>query len=87
MLNYKRHEEGHARTSSLTQKQHDQCLKPRREHQESAAILGGKISCVLSSLTEENSSQVDSLTCWICQKEFSSEACVIQHYDEHMRFK
>jgi len=29
-------------------------------------------------------SQVESLTCWICLKEFSSEACVIQHYNEHM---
>ena len=85
--NCKRHEEKHSRVSSLKQKQHDQCLKPRKDLQESAAILGGTKCCVLSSLTEENSSQVESLTCWICQKEFSSEACVIQHYDEHMRLK
>ena len=83
----KRHEERHARASSLKQKQHDQCLKPSRDLQESAAIPDGKKSCVLPSLTEVNSSQVESLTCWICQKEFSSEACVMRHYDEHMRLK
>ena len=83
----RQHEERHAGASSLKQKQRDQCLKPRRDLQESAAILDGKKSCVLSSLTEESSNQVESLTCWICQKEFSSEACVIQHYDEHMSLK
>ena len=83
----RQHEEKHATASSLKQKQYDQCLQPRRDLQESAAVLGGKKSCVLSSLTDENSSQVESLTCWICQKEFSSEACVIQHYDEHMRLR
>ena len=85
--NCKRHKERHVRGSSLKQKQHGQCLKPRRDLQESAASLGGKKSCALSSLTEGNSGQVESLTCWICQKEFSSEACVTQHYDEHMRLK
>ena len=85
--NCKIHEERHARASSLKQKQHDQNLKSRRDLQKSVATLGVKKSCVLSSLTEENSTQVESLTCWICQKEFSSEACVIQHYDEHMRLK
>ena len=88
LSNCKRHEERHARASSLKQKQHDQCWKPKRDLQESAATLGGKKSCVLPSLTKENSSgQVESLTCWICQKEFSSEACVMRHYDEHMRLK
>ena len=87
LSNCKIHEERHARASSLKHKQHDQCLKSRRDLQESGATLGGKRSCVLSSLTEENSSQVESLTCWICQKEFSSEACVLRHYDEHMRLK
>ena len=83
----KRHEKRHTRPCSLKQEQHDQCLKSRRDLQESAATLGGRKSCALSSLTEENSGQVESLTCWICQKEFSSEACVTQHYDEHMRLK
>ena len=81
----RQHEKRHARAGSLEQTQLDQCSKSRRDLQESAATLGDKKSCVLSSLTEENSSQVESLTCWICQKEFGSEACVIQHYDEHMR--
>ena len=81
----RQHEERHARASSLKQKQRDQCLKPRRDLQESAATLGGKKNCMLSSLIEQNSSRVESLTCWICLKEFSSEACVIQHYDEHMK--
>ena len=85
--NCKIHEERHARASSLKHKQHDQCLKPRRDLQESAAILDGKKSCVPPSLTEENSSQDESLTCWICQKEFSSQACVMRHYDEHMGLK
>ena len=83
----KKHEEIHARASSFKQKLHDQCLKPRRDLQEPAASLSGKKSLMLSSLTEENSNQVESLTCGICLKEFSSEACVIQHYDEHMRQK
>ena len=67
----RQHEERRARASSLKQEQHDQCLKPRRDIQESAATLGGRKSCVLSCLTEENSSQVESLNCWICQKECS----------------
>ena len=75
----KQHEERHERASCLKQKQHDQCLKSRGDLQESAATLGSKKSCGLSSLTEENSSQVESLTCWICLKEFSNEVCVIQH--------
>ena len=78
----RQHEKRHARASSLKQEQHDQCLKPRRDIQESAATLGGTRSWVLSSLNEENSSPVESLTCWICQQECSSEACVIQHYDQ-----
>ena len=87
LSNCKRHEGGHARASSLKQKQRNQCLKPRINLHKSAATLGGKKSCVLSSLTEKTSSQVESLTCWVCLKEFSSEAFVIQHYDEHMRLK
>ena len=79
----KKHEKRHTRASSLKQKEHDHCLKPRRDFQEQAATLGDKKSCMLSSITEENSSQVESLTCWICLKEVSSEAYVIQHYDEH----
>ena len=84
---YKKHEKRPTRASSLKQKEYDHCLKPRRDLQEQAATLGGKKSCMLSSITEENSSQVESLTCWISLKEFSGEACVIQHYDEHMRSK
>ena len=84
LSNCKRHEERHAR-ASLSQLETKK--RSSGDLQESAVTLGGKKSCVLSSLTEENSSQVESLTCWICQKEFSSEACVIQHYDEHMRLK
>ena len=83
----KRHEVRHARAGSLKQNQGDQCFKLKGEPREPDAALGGKKSCMLASLTEENSSQVESLTCWICLKEFSSEACVIEHYDEHMRLK
>ena len=53
--------------------------------QEAIATNCGKMSRMLSSLTEENPSQVESLTCWICQEEFSSEACIVQHYEDHMR--
>ena len=42
-------------------------------------------SDILVSLAVENSRQVESLTCWICQKEFSSEACIVPHYDDHIR--
>ena len=85
--NCKIHEERHARASSFRQKQHDRCLRSRKDLQESAATVDDKKSFVLSSLTEENSSKVESFTCWICQKEFTSEACVMRHYDEHMRLK
>ena len=83
----KKHEERHSKASPFTRKQHDRKLKLRTEFQGPAATLGDKKSCILSSVTGENSSQVESLTCWICLKEFDSEACVIQHYDEHMRSK
>ena len=85
--NCKIHEERHARANSFKQKQHDQFLRWRKDLQEFAGTVGDKKSCMLSSLTEENSSEVESLTCWICQKEFTSEACVMRHYDEHMRLK
>ena len=83
----RQYEERHAKAIPLKQNQPDQCLQPIRDPKESSATLGGKKSRVPSSLNEESSSQVESLTCWICQKEYSSEACVIQHYDEHMRLK
>ena len=51
--NCRQHEKRHVRASSLKQKQHDQCLKSKRELQESAATLGGKESCMLFSLSEE----------------------------------
>ena len=73
--------------SSLKQKEHDHCFKSRGDLQEPAATLSGKKTCMLSSLTEEKSSQVESLTCWICLKESDSEACVMEHYNEHMRLK
>ena len=42
-------------------------------------------SDILVSLAVENSCQVERLACWICHKDFSSEACIVQHYDDHMR--
>ena len=83
----KKHEERHAKASALNRKRLDRKLKLRTDFLESATTLSGKKSGILSSLTEGNSGQVESLTCWICLKEFDSEACVIQHYDEHMRSK
>ena len=81
----KRHEEKHAIDSSFKRKQHDQYLKLGRHLQGPSTAQGSKKSRMLFSFTEENSSQVESLTCWICQEEFSSEACILQHYDDHMR--
>ena len=45
------------------------------------------MSGLLFSSTEENLSQAESLTCWICQEELGSESCLTQHYDDHMRSK
>ena len=76
---YKRHEEIHVMVNSLEHNKHGQPLK--RRNQEPSTTHGGK----KSSLTEENSSQIESLTCWICQEECSSMAGLIQHYNDHMR--
>ena len=59
----------------------------KRHHPESSSTHSGKKSGMLFSsvLTEENVTQVESLTCWVCQEEFSSRACLIQHYDDHMK--
>ena len=69
----------------LKRNQDDQSDRNVRSNlQEPTATQGGKKSCMLLSVTEENSIQVESLTCWICQEEFSSRACLIKHYDDHM---
>ena len=85
--NCRKHEDRHARASSLKQMQHNNCFKSRRDLQEPAETLGCKKSCTLPSLTEEKSSEDESLTCWICLKDFQCEPCLIEHYDEHMRLK
>ena len=68
-------------------KKHEQhChLKLRRHLQQPTTTHGSKKARVVFSSTEENSSQVESLTCWICQEEIISETCLIKHYDDHMR--
>ena len=86
LSNCRRHEQKHAKDSSLKRKQHGQNLKLRIHLQEPTTTLASKVSGMLMSSTEEDLSQVESLTCWICQKEFSREACLIQHYDDHMRY-
>ena len=70
----KQHEEKHPVNSSLKHNQHGRYLR------EPSATQGNK-----KSSTEENLSQVKSHTCWICQGEFSSESCLLKHYDDHMR--
>ena len=80
----KRHEEKHAIDSSLKHKQPSQDFKLRK-HKEPSTTRGSKGSGVLISLTEENLSQVEDLICWICQEELSSRACLIKHYDYHVR--
>ena len=81
-----RHEEKqHAIDSSLKHKQRDQHYQLKRHLQESATTQAGKKDSMLLVTTEENLSQVEIHTCWICQKEFSNETCLIKHYDEHMR--
>ena len=67
--------------------QHCQCLKLRRHLQQPTTTHGSKKDRVVFSSTEENLIQVESLTCWICQEEFSRKACLIKHYDDHMRWK
>ena len=81
--NCKRHEENHAVDRPL---KHKQCFEVKIHLQkQEPSTHSGKKSCMLLSSTEENLSQVESLTCWICQEEISSEACLIQHYNDHMR--
>ena len=82
----KRHEEKHTKDSSLKSIQHGPNLKLRGHLQEPTSTQDSIKSGMFSS-TEENLSQVESLTCWICQKEFSRGACLMQHYDDHMRSK
>ena len=78
----------HTRDSSFRRNQYDQtCFQLKRHlHPESSSTESGKQSGMLFSLlTEENSTEVESLACWICQEEFSSRASLIKHYDDHMR--
>ena len=75
----------HVTVSSLRHNQHGQNLKLKRHLQESSTTQGGEKSGLLFSSTEENLSQVESLTCWICQEELSNQPCLIQHYDDHMK--
>ena len=76
----KRHEKIHTREKSLKRKQYGKCFQQERHLKEQTATHGGKKSRMLSSLTE-----VESLTCWICKEEFSREACIVQHYEDHMK--
>jgi len=87
LLICKEHEGRHVRGTYFGREQHEQRFQVKRHHLESSSTLGvKKCGLLFSSLTaEENSRHVESLTCWICQKEFSSEACLIQHYDDHIR--
>jgi len=64
---------------SLKRRQHGQHGQPTATHGCS------KEPVMLFYLSEENSSHVEDLTCWICQDELSSKECLIQHYDDHMR--
>ena len=77
----------HTRDSSFRRNQHDQtCFQLKRHYPESYSAEGGKQSAMFFSLlTEENSTEVESLACWICQEEFSSGASLVKHYDDHMR--
>ena len=79
----KRHEEKHAVDSSLKSNRHGPNLKLREPTTTQDSIKSSK----LFSLTQENLIQVESLTCWICQEEFSRKTCLVQHYDDHMRSK
>ena len=83
----KRHEEKHTTDSSLKPNQHGPKLNLRRHLQEPTTTQDSIKSDMLFTSTEENLSQVESLTCWICQEEFSRETCLMQHYDDHMRSK
>ena len=76
----KQHEDKHPVNSSLRHNQHGQNLNLRRYLREPSATQGNK-----KSSTEENLSQGESLMCWICQEECSSESCLLKHYDDHMR--
>ena len=73
----RRHEEKHTIESSLKPEQNDQYLKLRINGQQPSIIQGPS--------TEENSGQIESLTCWICQEECTNETFISQHYDDHMR--
>ena len=37
---------------------------------------------MLLSVSEKCLSEIETLTCWIYQEEFSNDECIVQHYDE-----
>jgi len=70
----------------VQRRQHGQYLTQRKHLPEATATHGcRKEPVMLFSLSEDNSSHVEDLTCWICQDEFRSKECLILHYDDHMR--
>ncbi|KAL9972390.1 hypothetical protein ACROYT_G018677 [Oculina patagonica] len=85
LLYCKQHEQRHAEDSSLNCRRNDKHVSNSERHLNEQTTTQIETSCMFVSTTEENLGQVESLTCWICQEEFSSKACIIQHYDDHMR--
>ena len=82
LSSYKRHEGTH------TEQVHEKSLNPTQRYQEPNAAHNNQraLSYAVSSLSEQISNQID-LTCWICQEKFSTEADIVQHYDDHMNTK
>ena len=39
---------------------------------------------LLFSSAEHTANQLHTFSCWICQEELSSQALLIEHYDNHM---
>ena len=95
---YKRHERTHTEVKHYTCKHCKKCFSQSSsckrhelyrcnliQEQRTTHTDATYKSRTLPVLTEETLSEVESLTCWICQEEFSSKARLVQHYDDHMR--
>lgn len=80
----KRHEQKHAINSLSRHKQHGQYQKLTSTMFRSRQQLPLVINPVCCFLRLKKLSEVESLTCWICQEECCSKECSIKHYKAHI---
>ena len=94
--NLRRHEVnyGHARAKPfecLSGNQHEKNHTAKRLNMNELDEREHKLELVCNdsfafgaSLSVDKTHQVESYSCWICQMEVSTEASLLEHYDDHM---